>query len=140
MFLTLFRLITSSLFPVFFAVLFYHFEKKTKFKTVSYWKKQMIIGVVFGLISVLATDFGIEISVKELNKSATLNIRDAAPLTAGLIFGGPSGIIAGLIGGIHRFVSVYYNPNIGKYSQIACSIATAFAGFFAAVCRQPAGL
>ena len=31
---------------------------------------------------------------------AVVNVRDAAPLTAGLIFGGPAGIIAGFIGGL----------------------------------------
>ncbi|MBR2061870.1 MAG: polysaccharide biosynthesis C-terminal domain-containing protein, partial [Anaerotignum sp.] len=48
-----------------------------------------------------------------------MNVRNAAPLTAGLIFGWPSGLIAGLVGGIERWFS-----NAGDYTRLACTIGT----------------
>ena len=64
----------------------------------------------------------------------TVNVRDAAPLSAGLIFGAPAGIIAGLIGGLYRWFSVYWGG--GVYTQLACSIATILAGLMAAGLRK----
>jgi hypothetical protein len=65
---------------------------------------------------------------------AVVNVRDAAPLSAGLIFGGPAGVIAGCIGGLYRFFSVYWGA--GTYTQLACSIATILAGLMAAGVRK----
>ena len=47
-------------------------------------------------LSVCGTEFGVNIG------GAILNVRDTAPLCAGLIFGGPAGIIAGIAGGVER--------------------------------------
>ena len=65
---------------------------------------------------------------------AVVNVRDAAPLSAGLIFGAPAGIISGFIGGLYRWFSVYWGA--GTYTQLACSIATILAGFMAAGLRK----
>ena len=124
----LFRLVTAILFPVVIAVIFYWLDKKTRFGKLGYWKKQSIIGIVFGLVAILATEFGIPVD------GAVLNVRSAAPLSAGLIFGGPAGIIAGTLGSIHRWVSVYWG--IGSYTRLACTLATFFAGLIAALCRE----
>lgn len=127
--MTIFRLIAAALLPVLFAIFFYILEKKTKFAKFPYFVKQIIIGIVFGGIAVLATEFGIAV------EDAVLNVRNAAPLTAGLLFGGPAGIIAGLIGGIHRWFCVLWG-SAGTYTRLACSLATVFAGFFGAACRK----
>ena len=74
-------------------------EKKSGFGKLSSRQKQGIIGAAFGVIAILATEFGIPVD------GAVLNVRNAAPLTAGLIFGWPSGLIAGLIGGVERWFS-----------------------------------
>ena len=66
---------------------------------------------------------------------AVVNVRDAAPLSAGLIFGAPAGIISGCVGGIFRWISVIWNPG-GAYTRIACSIATVLAGLMAAGLRK----
>jgi anti-sigma regulatory factor (Ser/Thr protein kinase) len=63
-----------------------------------------------------------------------VNVRDAAPLSAGLIFGAPAGIISGFIGGLYRWFSVYWGG--GTYTQLACSLATILAGFMAAGLRK----
>lgn len=128
MFVPIIKLIISSILPIMFSVIFYLAEKKTSFRKITYWQKQLIIGVVFGLLAVISTHFGIE------TEGAVINVRDAAPLSAGLIFGGPAGIIAGLIGGVERFFASFLG--IGQSTQLACSFATLSAGFFAALMRK----
>ncbi|MDO4746235.1 MAG: SpoIIE family protein phosphatase [Bacillota bacterium] len=87
--------------------------------------KQTIIGVIFGIVAILATEFGIPVD------GAVLNVRNAAPLTAGLVFGWPAGIISGVIGGVERWVS-----NAGDYTRLACSISTVLAGLVGAAVRK----
>jgi LytS/YehU family sensor histidine kinase len=87
---------------------------------------KIIVGVIYGLVAVFATHFGVEY------EHMMLNVRDLAPLSAGLFFDPVSGIIAGLIGGIERYiVGTYYG--IGSYTRIACSLSTCLAGFVAAL-------
>ena len=106
----------------------YLVDKYTSFKKISYITKQIIIGVIFGCSSAFASSYG----VKWLG--AVVNVRDAAPLSAGLIFGAPAGIISGFIGGFYRWFSVYWGG--GTYTRLACSIATILAGFMAGGLRK----
>ena len=103
-------------------------DKYTPAKKMPYKTKQIIIGVLFGCVSAFASSYGVEWL------GAVVNVRDAAPLSAGLIFGAPAGIISGLIGGLYRWFSVYWGA--GTYTQLACSIATILAGFMAAGLRK----
>ncbi len=103
-------------------------DKYTSIKKLPYMAKQIIIGVLFGGVSAFASSYGVEWL------GAVVNVRDAAPLSAGLIFGAPAGIISGLIGGLYRWFSVYWGA--GTYTQLACSIATVLAGFMAAGLRK----
>ena len=89
---------------------------------------QVIVGVVFGLIAIFGTEAGIPVN------GAMMNVRDAAPLAAGLLFGGPAGIIAGLIGGVERWMAVMWG--VGAFTQVACSLGTIFAGVYAALLRK----
>lgn len=123
-----FRLVTATVLPVIFAAIFYSIEKKDTWKKLSYWKRQGIIGLAFGWIACLATQFGIPTA------GVVLNVRNAAPLSAGLLFGGPAGLIAGITGGIYRWVSVAWG--IGEYSKVACSLGTFMAGLIGAACRK----
>lgn len=86
---------------------------------------RLLIGLVYGMCSVLSTHFGVDYS------HMLLNVRDMGPLSAGLFFDPISGIIAGLIGGIERFIAGTY-WGIGSYTRIACSVSTCLAGFVAA--------
>ena len=122
------KLILQSLGCVIVAIAFFFIKRKTKFKNLNFWTQQIIIGVVFGLVSICGTEFGVDVG------GAVANTRDAAPLVAGLIFGGPAGIIAGFIGGIERWFAVYWGA--GLYSQVSCSISTALAGIYAALLRK----
>ncbi|MGN0460359.1 MAG: SpoIIE family protein phosphatase [Ruminococcus sp.] len=121
-------LIATSLFPVLFTLLIYFAEKKTAFRKLPYMARQIVMGIVFGGLAILSTTFGIDLGGAEVNS------RDASILSAGLIFGGPAGIIAGLIGGIHRFVITLWG--IGEYTGIACSIASIVAGLLAGCMRK----
>ena len=58
-------------------------------------------------------------------------MRDAAPLCAGLFFGGPAGILTGIIGGIYR-----YFFGSGDFTRTACSFAVVSAGVIAAILRK----
>lgn len=123
--ITIFRLVTAVLLPVVITIFFHLALKKTKFNKVPYMWQQIAIGIVFGIIAILATEFGIPLD------GAVLNVRNAAPLTAGLVFGWPSGIISGLIGGVERWFS-----DAGDYTRIACSVSTILAGFVGAGVRK----
>ena len=126
------HLIMSASYNALLAILLYILDKKTAFSKTPYKAKQFIIGVLFGIMAIFATTaFG----GFDIGNGTIMNVRDAAPLCAGLIFGAPAGIIAGLIGGIYRFVAVYFGL-AGEYTQIACSVSTVVAGFFAAILRK----
>ena len=86
--------------------------------------KRLIIGIVFGISSVLSTHYGVSY------ENMVINVRDIGPLAAGLFFDPVSGIIAGLIGGIERYIAGTYF-GVGSYTRIACSISTCLAGFVA---------
>ena len=103
-------------------------DKHTSAKKIPYMVKQIIIGLLFGGVSAFASSYGVEWL------GTTVNVRDAAPLSAGLIFGAPAGIISGLIGGLYRWFSVYWGG--GMYTRLACSLATILAGFMAAGLRK----
>ena len=103
-------------------------DKHTAFKKLPYMTKQIIIGILFGGVSAFASSFGVEWL------GTVVNVRDAAPLSAGLIFGAPAGIISGCIGGLYRWFSVYWGA--GTYTQLACSMATILAGLMAAGLRK----
>ena len=103
-------------------------DKYTPAKNLPHMAKQVIIGLLFGCISAFASSYGVQWL------GTTVNVRDAAPLSAGLIFGAPAGIMSGFIGGLYRWFSVYWGG--GTYTQLACSMATILAGFMAAGLRK----
>ena len=103
-------------------------DKYTPAKKLPYPIKQAVIGVLFGCVSAFASSYGVQWL------GTTVNVRDAAPLSAGLIFGAPAGIISGMIGGLYRWFSVYWGG--GTYTRLACSLATILAGFMAAGLRK----
>ncbi len=117
-----------SLIPVVMAVLLYILETYTAFGKIPYMIRQIFYGVIFGCIAIIGTEWGIPMN------GAQVNCRDAAVLIGGLMFGGPAGIIAGLIGGIERWFAVYWG--IGTFTQVACSVSTALAGLYSAALRK----
>ena len=122
------RLIIPILLNCILVLSVYLADKYTPAKKLPHMAKQVIIGVLFGFVSAFASSYGVELL------GTTVNVRDAAPLSAGLIFGAPAGIISGLMGGIYRWFSVYWGG--GVYTRLACSIATILAGLMAAGLRK----
>ena len=122
------RLIIPVLLNCVLVLSIYLIDKHTQAKRLSYMVKQIIIGVLFGCVSAFASSYGVQWL------GTVVNVRDAAPLSAGLIFGAPAGILSGLIGGLYRWFSVYWGG--GMYTRLACSIATILAGFMAAGLRK----
>ena len=122
------RLVVPILINCALVLAVYLADKHTSTKKLPYIAKQIIIGLLFGGVSAFASSYGVEWL------GTTVNVRDAAPLSAGLIFGAPAGIISGLIGGLYRWFSVYWGG--GMYTRLACSLATILAGFMAAGLRK----
>ena len=122
------RLIIPVLLNCFLVLGIYLIDKHTPAKKLPYIAKQVIIGILFGCVSAFASSYGVQWL------GTVVNVRDAAPLSAGLIFGAPAGIISGLIGGLYRWFSVYWGA--GTYTRLACTIATILAGFMAAGLRK----
>lgn len=117
-----------ALFPVVLSALIYLTERTKAASKMSYIARQVIIGIMFGALAILGTEFGIKID------GAIINARDASPICAGLLFGAPAGIIAGIIGGVERWLAVIWGA--GEYTQLACSVSTVLAGAFAAALRK----
>ena len=118
----------ATLLPVIASALLTMLRTHARVANLSERAWQVLVGVIFGAIAIYGTEAGIPVS------GAMMNVRDAAPLAAGLCFGGPAGIIAGLIGGIERWFSVYWG--VGSFTRVACSLGTIFAGFYAALLRR----
>jgi len=84
------------------------------------YKNQIILILIFGTISVYSTYSGFHVV------GAIANVRDLAPMIAGLIGGPIIGLGAGLIGGLHRLT-------IGGVTAVPCAISTILAGLFAGI-------
>ena len=86
----------------------------------------ILIGIIYGMLSIFSTHAGVDYV------NMTLNVRDMGPLISGLFFNPISGLIAGFIGGIERYiVGTYFG--VGSYTTIACSVSTCLAGILAYV-------
>lgn len=82
---------------------------------------KLLVGLIYGGLSVLSTHFGVDYG------HMMLNVRDMGPLSAGLFFFPTSGVIAGLIGGVERYIAGTF-WGIGSYTRVACAISTILAG------------
>ena len=127
--IVLFRLMTATLLPVALTALFTVLEKKTAFAKWNGNVKQAVIGIAFGIFCILSTEYGVP-----TGEGVIMNVRDAGPMCAGLFFGAPAGFIAGLIGGGHRWLCVYWGG--GMLTRVACSSATFLAGVFSGMMRR----
>jgi LytS/YehU family sensor histidine kinase len=83
------------------------------------WRDIIIFIAIFGGFSIFGTYVGIPLA-----SGAIVNIRDFAPIMAGLTAGPLIGLAVGLIGGIHRLF-------LGGFTCVPCGLATVFAGVIA---------
>ena len=126
---TVLRLAAATLIPILLSFVFSLLERKTKFSEWNSKLKQTLIGIAFGAFAILSTEYGVP-----TGEGVIMNVRDSAPLCAGLIFGAPAGFIAGLIGGLHRWLCVYWGG--GELTRVACSLSTLLAGVFSGMMRK----
>lgn len=97
---------------------FLHFMPNNRTFASDDWLKQGIAALVFGGLAVYGTHTAVQY------ETALINIRDVAPLAAGLLFGPLAGVGAGLIGGIERYFQ-------GGFTAVPCCVATILAGLLA---------
>ena len=126
--MTYLLLIIISLAPVSFTVLFKLLDYKTKFKNLPEVWKQIIYIIVYGGLAIFGTECGVKIN------GVVANVRDAGPIIAGLFFGVPAGIGAGIIGALERMITGFYIPDRSS-TLIACSVATLLAGILSSLFR-----
>lgn len=122
------RLALAALCPVAATVCLYLLDRRTSFGEWQEKRKQLLYGLVLGLASVFCSEFGVPAY------GVIINVRDAAPLCAGLIFGAPAGVMAGIIGGAERWFAVLWGA--GTYTRLACSVSTVLAGLLGAALRK----
>ena len=60
-------------------------------------KNQLVLGVIFGLLSISCTYTGLSF------QGAVVNTRVVSTVAAGLVGGPASGICAGVLSGVHRY-------------------------------------
>ena len=85
-------------------------------------KNQLVLGVIFGLLSLSCTYTGLSF------QGAVVNTRVVSTVAAGLVGGPARGICAGVLSGVHRY---FYNP--AGFSSLACAIGTFLFGVIGAV-------
>ncbi len=121
-------LLLTALLPVALSALVYLIRRLKATARIPYLVRQIVIGLLFGGLAILGTECGIKID------GAVINARDASVVCAGLFFGAPAGVLAGVIGGVERWFAVLWGA--GEYTRLACSVSTVLAGAFSAVLRQ----
>ncbi len=101
-----------------------------------FWRKKehtmplrVLTGVFFGACCVASNHLSVDFS------EMLLNVRDIGPLAAGLFFDPLSGVIAGVIGGVERFIAGEL-WNIGHFTRVACSLSTLLAGLVGAALKK----
>ncbi|MCK9322542.1 MAG: hypothetical protein M0P07_01065 [Candidatus Methanomethylophilaceae archaeon] len=127
-----FILILSMLIMIFITVVFTFALSKTRFFNSHIDgklqpKNCLVIIFVFGLLSIIATHY-----MSASYNSAIISIRDMPSLVAGLIGGPITGIGAGLIGGIERYME-------GGVTAVPCSIGPIVSGLIGGIAWYIAG-
>ncbi len=93
-------------------------------------KQKLMVGLAYGVCAIVSSHIGINHSDMMI-----LNARDLGPLAAGLFFGPLPGILAGLMGGIERFIIGEFF-DIASFTRVACGASTILAGFLSAALHK----
>ena len=114
----------TLLYSVLTALAFYLWQKSRKTTGT-----KIAIGLFYGLCSIASNHLGIDYGMM------MLNVRDIGPLAAGLFFSPLSGVLAGTIGGLERYLIGEY-AGIGTFTHVACGLSTFLAGLLSAVMHR----
>lgn len=109
-----------------FAVLCYWAERRGQLREKG-WKWQLMVGMLFGAMAIGAMAFSAEAA------DTVDNVQDIAPLLAGLLFGAPAGVLAGVVGAVGRVLLL---PEIGGHVCYAAAVSLVVSGLFAAFLRR----
>ena len=109
-----------TLIPSIVSCLLFAFYKTKLKKSI----KEIICGLAFGLAAVVSTLLSVPLF------GTLISARDASVLIAGLVFGPKASLLAGLIGGIHRFFVQE------TYISLGPSLTTILSGVIAAMLRR----
>lgn len=128
-----YKYLIMILWPTTITVLAYLFQKKVvEIRSVEGKKRniiwQCVIGILFGILACLSVKYGIKKS------NEIICVCDSLILSCGLVFGGPSGIVAGVIAGVFRWLSVGIGTSV--FTQIDSSVACILAGIYAFLTRK----
>ena len=125
---TTLQLAFVTLLPVAVCVVLALLRKRTNIVNAPNLPWQIAVGIVFGLVAILCAVVKVPIF------GTTVSLADAAPLAAGLFFGGPAGILAGVLGALgHWFNSALDANNV---TRLADSLGCVLAGVYAALLRK----
>lgn len=122
------KLIGTILLPTVFAVSIYTLNKKHVFDGLNKYIKQILIGIVFGVIACILATFGSKSS------GEVIRLSDSAILCSGLIFGGPAGIFSGIICSVYCYLSTFLT--IHEFMRTGMVVGSIVAGLYAAFARR----
>lgn len=80
---------------------------------------RLLFTLIMGMLSIYGTYHGVK-----LHSGVIVNLRDMSPMIAGLAGGPVVGLLAGMIGGLHRYT-------LGGISALPCAMATILIGLAA---------
>ena len=86
---------------------------------------QLCLGLIFGLLSISGTYTGLNF------QGAVVNTRVVSTVAAGLVGGPLSGLCAGALSGLHRYL---FDP--GGFTSLACGVGTFGFGVIGALCYR----
>ncbi len=127
-FMGVFRLVSATLFPGIVTILFCALLYKTRLSKGKKWVWESLYGLAYGALAALSIEF------KVGGAACPLIIGCAIPSLASLVFEGPSGIIAGLIGAGYRLLAQCWGK--GDLACYSSAIAFAFSGLFGYLLRR----
>ncbi len=121
------QLIMLAVAPTVLVAALYLVDTRTRFARLPYFARQIIWGVLFGCIVMFSMQIHVEYG------DAGYTIRNSIILLCGLIFGGPTGIIAGTMTALGTLLFLDFNDYYFYYAMIAICF---LAGVIAAVFRK----
>ena len=133
-----FQLIATALSPTLLAFIFHIVIKKSKhWDKINYWVQQLLIGIFFALLAMCSFYFGVKYTaIPDSGKTIVgcFGSANASPMIAGLVFGGPSGLIAGFLGSIFRLFM--YGFGTGDYLRVAECVTILLTGILSWLLRK----
>lgn len=121
-------LILTILLPAAFAAGIYVLNKKKIFDRFNKYVRQAMIGIVFGIMACILATHGSKSS------GELIRLSDSAILCSGLIFGGPAGIISGVVCSVYSYFASFLHWS--EFVRNGLVFGSIVAGLYAAFARR----